>query len=89
ILTFRQSRTRFANLSTQRDLARENHRVTEMRFEQGQATSLEVVDAWISMQKADLDRLAASGDAWISTQEILWASGRTSEFVNLWNGARK
>ncbi|MEN9309701.1 MAG: outer membrane protein TolC [Fibrobacterota bacterium] len=89
VLTFRQSRTRFANLSAHAELARENHRVTGMRFEQGLATSLEVVDAWLSMQKADLDRLAAAGDAWISTQEILWASGRTSEFVNLWNGARK
>ena len=89
ILSLRQARTRYANLEAQADLARENHRVTSMRFEQGLATSLEVVDAWLSMQKADLDRLAAAGDAWISTQEILWTAGRTAEFVPLWNGARK
>ncbi|MBK9575434.1 MAG: hypothetical protein IPO40_00005 [Fibrobacteres bacterium] len=80
---------RHGNLLAQAELARENHRVVSMRFEQGLATSLEVVDAWISMQKADLDRVAAAGDAWISTQEILWASGRTDEFVKLWNGAGK
>lgn len=88
-LTLRQSRTRHGNLLAQADLARENHRVTSMRFEQGLATSLEVVDAWLSMQKADLERLAAAGDSWIAAQEILWTAGRTEDFVNLWNGARK
>lgn len=88
-LTLRQSRTRHGNLLAQADLARENHRVTSMRFEQGFSTSLEVVDAWLSMQKADLERLAAAGDAWIAAQEILWAAGRTEDFVNLWNGAAK
>ncbi|QQS04525.1 MAG: TolC family protein [Fibrobacterota bacterium] len=88
-LAFRQAVNRHGNLLAQAELARENHRVVSMRFEQGLATSLEVVDAWISMQKADLDRVAAAGDAWISTQEILWASGRTDEFVKLWNGAGK
>lgn len=88
-LSLRQARTRFANLGAQADLARENHRVTTMRFEQGQATSLEVVDAWLALQKADLDRLAAAGDGWMAAQEILWASGRTDAFASLWNGARK
>ncbi len=88
-LSLRQARTRFANLGAQADLARENHRVTTARFEQGLATSLEVVDAWLAMQKADLDRLAAAGDGWTAAQEILWASGRTDAFAPLWNGARK
>ncbi|HNY30692.1 MAG TPA: TolC family protein [Fibrobacteria bacterium] len=88
-LSCKQSRTRWLNLRSQAELARENHRVVSMRFEQGLATSLEVVDAWLAMQKADLDRVAAAGDAWISMQEILWAAGRTDEFVNLWNGAGK
>jgi outer membrane protein TolC len=88
-LSLRQARTRFGNLGAQADLARENHRVTTMRFEQGQATSLEVVDAWLAMQKSDLDRLAAAGDGWMAAQEILWASGRTDAFATLWNGARK
>lgn len=88
-LAGKQARTRWANLLSQADLSRENHRVVSMRFDQGLSTSLEVVDAWLSMQKADLDRVAAAGDAWMATQEILWASGRTDEFVKLWNGAAK
>ncbi|MBK8802585.1 MAG: TolC family protein [Fibrobacteres bacterium] len=88
-LTGKQARTRYANLVSQSDLARENHRVVSRRFDEGLSTSLEVVDAWLSMQKADLDRVGAASDAWIATQEVLWASGRTTEFIKLWNGAGK
>jgi len=89
ILALRQSRTRWENLSAQSQLARESHRVAESRFQQGQATGLEVVDAWLSEEKADLDRLSAAGDGWIALGEILWATGRTDEFSGLWTGARK
>jgi len=89
VLALEQARTRWENLEAQSVLSRENHRVTEARFEQGQATGLEVVDAWLAMQKADLDRIAAAGDGWMNLDEILWASGNTKEFVNTWTGARK
>ena len=45
---------------------RENHRVTEARFAQGQATGLEVVDAWLATEKADLEKLSAAGEGWSS-----------------------
>ncbi|MEN9354254.1 MAG: outer membrane protein TolC [Fibrobacterota bacterium] len=86
-LAMEQSRRRWENLKAQGSLARENHRVTEMRFAQGQATGLEVVDAWLLMQKADLEQLAAAADAWISLEEILWANGRTREFASAWTTA--
>lgn len=89
ILTLRQARTRWDNLSAQSELARESHRVAESRFQQGQATGLEVVDAWLSLEKADLERLSAAGDGWIALGEILWATGRTDEFSDYWTGARK
>jgi outer membrane protein TolC len=89
ILTLRQARTRWENLAAQADLARESHRVAQSRFAQGQATGLEVVDAWLSQEKAELERLSAAGDGWIALAEILWATGRTDEFSGLWTGARK
>lgn len=84
ILTLQQSRTRWDNLSAQIVLAHENHRVTEARFAQGQATGLEVVDAWLLMQKADLERLSAAADGWMSLNEILWADGRTRDLETHW-----
>lgn len=87
-LSLRQARTRWENLGAQTVLARENHRVTAARFEQGQATGLEVVDAWLAQQKSELERLSAASDGWTALEEILWAGGNTTEFVNLWTGAK-
>lgn len=89
VLAVDQARLRFENLRAQASLARENHRVTEARFAQGQATGLEVVDAWLAQQKADLDRLSAAGDGWIALGEVLWASGRTDEFAGMWMGGSR
>jgi len=86
-LTLQQSRTRWDNLSAQIVLAHENHRVTEARFAQGQATGLEVVDAWLLMQKADLERLSAAADGWMSLNEILWANGHTRDIETHWTRA--
>jgi len=84
LLTLQQSRTRWDNLSAQIVLAHENHRVTEARFAQGQATGLEVVDAWLLMQKADLERLSAAAEGWMSLNEILWANGHTHDIETHW-----
>jgi len=88
-LALEQARIRWENLDAQCQLSRENHRVTEARFAQGQATGLEVVDAWLATEKADLEKLSAAGEGWLGLNEILWAEGNTSEFVNIWTGARK
>lgn len=89
-LSLRQAKIRWGNLAAQADLARENHRVTEARFSEGQATGLEVVDSWLAQQKTDLDRLASAGEAWTTLGEILWATGRTNEFASIWTtGGRK
>jgi len=90
ILTWRQSRAKWERMASQEALARENHRVAELRFQQGQGTSLDVVDAWLSLEKASLERLAASGEAWTAALETDWSEGRVERFATLWNegGAR-
>ena len=89
-LSWRQASARWKRLQAQEDLAAENHRVAESRFRQGQGTSLEVVDAWLSLEKASLERLSASGDAWIAALETFWSRGQVERFAKLWNdgGAR-
>lgn len=90
ILTWRQARTKWGRMASQEALARENHRVAQLRFQQGQGTSLDVVDAWLSLEKATLERLAAAGEAWNAALETAWSEGRVEEFATLWNtrGAR-
>ncbi len=90
ILTWRHARAKWRRMGAQEALARENHRVAELRFQQGQGTSLDVVDAWLSMEKASLERLAAAGEAWSAALETAWSEGHVERFAKLWNegGAR-
>lgn len=89
-LSWTQARGKWERMASQEALATENHRVAELRFQQGQGTSLDVVDAWLSMEKASLERLAAAGEAWSAALETQWASGRVDGFATMWNegGAR-
>jgi len=88
-MAFQQAKLRFSNQGRQVELAEENHRMSNARFAQGQATSLEVVDAWLALEKAQLERLSSAGDAWLAMLEAQWACGRSTEFIDLWNGARQ
>lgn len=90
ILSWTQARAKWERMAAQEALAFENHRVAELRFQQGQATSLDVVDAWLSREKASLERLAAAGEAWNAALETTWSQGRVDEFGTMWNqgGAR-
>jgi len=87
-MALEQARLRYQNLGRQEDLAKENHRVTLSRFDQGQSTSLEVVDAWLGLEKVQLERVASAGDAWIALLELEWACGSTNDFTTTWKGAR-
>ena len=87
-LALEQARLRYQNLGREEDLAKENHRITVARFDQGQATSLEVVDAWLGLEKVQLERVASAGDAWTSLLELDWATGTTGDFATNWKGAR-
>lgn len=86
LLVLEQSRLRYENLGAQEELAQENHRFTLRRFEEGQGTGLEVVDAWLQLQKVQIERVASAGDAWNALLEIQWSCGKTSEFVEMWQG---
>jgi len=90
ILSWRQARSKWDRMESQEALARENHRVAELRFQQGQGTSLEVVDAWLALEKAGLERLSASGEAWTAALETSWSQGHVERFAGLWHdgGAR-
>lgn len=89
-LSWTQARGKWQRMAAQEALAFENHRVAELRFQQGQGTSLDVVDAWLSREKASLERLAAAGEAWNAALETRWSEGRVDEFGTMWNegGAR-
>jgi outer membrane protein TolC len=67
-------------------LARENLRLRERGFDEGQATSLDVNDARNALARAETERALAAYDFVVALAELLQASGQAralSEYVQL------
>lgn len=64
-------------------LARENLRVRTRAFEEGVATSLDVVDARLSLAKVELGRLAAARDFDVALAELLEVAGQSERYETL------
>jgi outer membrane protein TolC len=64
-------------------LARESLRVRTRAFEEGVATSLDVVDARLSLAKVELGRLAAARDFDVALAELLEVAGQSERYEAL------
>lgn len=78
-----RAREQFDALAATLDLARENLRVRTRAFEEGLATSLEVVDARLALSRAELERLAAAYEFDVALADLLEASGQADRFEAL------
>jgi outer membrane protein TolC len=65
------------------ELGEENLRVRSRAFEEGLATSLDVVDARLSLSRVELERLAAAYDFDVALADLLEASGQGERFEQL------
>lgn len=78
-----KARDQFEALRPAQELAEENLRVRTRAFEEGLATSLDVVDARLSASRVELERLAAAYDFDVALAELLEASGQADRFEAL------
>ena len=78
-----KARDQFLALEATRALADENLRARTRAFEEGLATSLEVVDARLAQARARLERLAAAYAFENALAELLEASGQGHRFEEL------
>ena len=81
-----QAREQFNLLDSTLALARENLRLRERGFDEGQATSLDVNDARNALARAETERAIAAYDFVVALAELLQASGQAralSEYVHL------
>lgn len=76
---------RFGQGAAALDLAQENLRLNEKRFETGLGTSLEVVDARLMLEKSEIDRKVSLYDYYKSMGQLYNACGKPLEFLNIWN----
>src|SRR5260221_1011663 len=81
-----QAREQFSLLDSTLALARENLRLRDRGFDEGQATSLDVNDARNALARAETERAKAAYDFVVALAELLQASGRARalpEYVRL------
>ena len=77
----------YASLASTLDLARENLRVRESSFREGFGTSLEVVDARLTLERAETARAVTARDFAVALAALLEASGQPERFLDFEAGA--
>lgn len=65
------------------ELTDESLRAQQRAFEEGLATSMDVIDAELALSRVVLGELAARRDAWVATAELYTAAGRGDQLVDL------
>lgn len=85
----RNAETRFRKLEASVALSNESVRQNEKRFLTGIGTSLEVVDAHLSDEKNQVERLISLYDYYKSLTDLLVAIGRPLDMLTIWNGEEK
>ncbi|MGD9897760.1 MAG: TolC family protein [Calditrichaceae bacterium] len=81
----RNSETRYIKLESDIALAKENLRLNQKRFETGLGTSLEVIDANLSLQKNQIERLLSLHNYYQSMSSLYTAAGNPIQFLEFWN----
>lgn len=76
------ARRHYASLVSTLDLAQENLRVREIAFREGQGTSLDVVDARLTLVRAETARAVATADYAVALANLLEASGQSDRFMD-------
>ncbi len=79
------SRLRYNKLEKTKELAEENLRLNDKRFQSGMGTSLEVIDAQLSCEKVKIDMLQSLYDYYKSLTDLFVATGNAEEILHVWN----
>jgi outer membrane protein TolC len=83
------AKERYERLDASISLAEENLRLNEKRFETGLGTSLEVIDARLSLAKIQVDRKVSIYDYYKSINELLQTAGEPENVLSIWNKKEK
>ncbi|OYO27640.1 TolC family protein [Janthinobacterium sp. PC23-8] len=77
------ARIQFLSTGSSVELARENIRLQTVAFQQGQATSLEVVDARLNLAKIETQRAQTAYNYVLALAQLLEAAGATQRLASL------
>jgi outer membrane protein TolC len=76
------ARRQFASFVSTLELAQENLRVREVAFGEGQGTSLDVVDARLTLLRAETARAVSTAEYVVALANLLEASGQPDRFID-------
>ena len=76
---------KYDKIKTNIELAKENLRLNEKRFETGLGTSLEVIDAQLSLEKNLIDSKNALYEYYKSLSELYQSIGSPEKVLTIWN----
>lgn len=82
---YKNQQDSYISLQNDLDLATENLRVNEKRFESGYGTSLEVIDASLSLEKVEIDRLVALYGYYEALTNIYMSCGNPGQVIKILN----
>ncbi|MFA5404995.1 MAG: TolC family protein [Ignavibacteria bacterium] len=85
----RNYQNRYSKLEANINLADENLRLTSGRFQTGLGTSLDVIDAELSLEKNLIEKQISIYEYYKALNDLYLASGNTSKFLETWNNKEK
>lgn len=81
----KNARVRYEKLGKSMQLAEENLRLNEKRFQSGMGTSLEVIDAQLSLEKNRIESLQSLYDYYRALTDLYNATGDPKDILTVWN----
>jgi len=78
------AQARYNNLDANLNLAQENLRVDDERFQTGLGSSTDLIDAQLILEKEQIDRLNALFDYYSSLTDLYVATGHASRILDIW-----
>lgn len=75
----------YKKLKSSLSLAKENFRQNSKRFNSGMGTSLEVIDAALTLEKVEVDKQIALFNYYSSIANLENAAGNSSNLLKIWN----
>jgi outer membrane protein TolC len=86
-LLAQSSAKRYYSNALRDSLGQENHRLAKLKWEQGQNSEVDAMDAAVQWHKARLERLQMAADAWTNYLEWAGQSGQLKLWIKTWNEA--
>lgn len=85
----RNYQNRYLKLEANINLADENLRLTSSRFQTGLGTSLDVIDAELSLEKNIIERQISICEYYKALNDLYLASGNPLKYLEIWNNKEK